>query len=263
MGPVYIHWSTKVTQTGQDQPKQTPSTRWSLVARAAAEDASGGLDAMDELLRVYRPVLVRHLHVGMGIPMDRTEDLVHGFIAERILEKNLLARADRDRGRFRSFLLKCFGRYVQDQQRKDRAQKRGPSASKVVRLEEHPDVLIAGPASESSFHLAWARGVITQSIRAMEEECRSKGREGLWEIMQGRILGPALDGTAPAEYDDLVRRFHFQSPAEASNALITAKRMFMRCLREAVRDTVETEDEVDMEIRDLKKVLSTDHAGST
>lgn len=262
MGPVYIHWSTRVTQTGQDRPHQTPSTRWSLVARAAGEDASGRLDAMDELLRIYRPVLVRHLHLGMGMPMDRTEDLVQGFIAERILEKNLLARADRDRGRFRSFLLKCFGRYVQDEQRKERARKRGPTASKVVRLDEHPDLLATEPAPEMSFNLAWARGVITESIRATHEECRCKGREDLWEIMQGRVLGPARDGTAPTEYDDLVRRFGFQSPAEASNALMTAKRMFMRNLREVVRDTVETEDEVDMEIRDLKKILSTDRAGS-
>ncbi len=82
-----------MTQTGQDQPHQTPSTRWSLVARAAGEASSDRLDALDELLRVYRPVLVRHLHVGMRMPMDRTEDLVQGFIALRILEKNLLAKA--------------------------------------------------------------------------------------------------------------------------------------------------------------------------
>ncbi len=194
--------------------------------------------------------------------MDRAEDLVQGFIAERILEKNLLAKADRGRGRFRSFLLKCFGRYVQDQFCKAEAQKRGPAPSRVLRLDEHPDLLITGPASERSFHLAWARGVIAQSTRAMEVECRQKGRMDLWEIMQGRVLGPALEGTVPVAYDDLVQQFGFRSPAEASNALITAKRMFVRCLHEVVRDTVETEQEVDMEIRDLKRILSTGHAGS-
>ena len=54
----------------------------------------------------------------------------------------------------------------------------------------------------------------------------------------------------------LVAKHGFQSPIQAANALITAKRMFKRVLEEVARDTVETDAEVAEEIRELKRILS-------
>ena len=57
-------------------------------------------------------------------------------------------------------------------------------------------------------------------------------------------------------YEELVAKFGLRSPSEASNLLITAKRMFARVLREVVRETVADEAEVETEIMELKRILS-------
>jgi hypothetical protein len=90
----------------------------------------------------------------------------------------------------------------------------------------------------------------------MRRECEQKGRMDLWEIFDGRVVQPLLGAETTLPYETLVQRYRFESPLQASNALITAKRMFRRNLEEVVRDTVETEAEVDQEIRELKRILS-------
>jgi hypothetical protein len=145
--------------------------------------------------------------------------------------------------------------------KKERAQKRAPPDAQLLPLEDQPDLAVAAPDLESSFHRAWAREIIEETMRTMEAACRRNGRDDLWDVLQARVLRPALEGTPAPAYDELVGQFRFRSPSEASNALVTAKRMFIRCLREVIRDTVETEDEIDAEILDLKKVLADDHAG--
>ena len=74
-----------MASTGTEGARALPPTRWTLVARAAHGDTQGRLGALDELLRIYRPVLVRHLTVGMGMERATAEDLVQGFLADRVL----------------------------------------------------------------------------------------------------------------------------------------------------------------------------------
>ncbi len=62
--------------------------------------------------------------------------------------------------------------------------------------------------------------------------------------------------TEPMPYDKLVARFGLRSPSEASNLLITAKRMFARALHEIVRETVSDDQDVEPEIRELKRILA-------
>lgn len=70
------------------------------------------------------------------------------------------------------------------------------------------------------------------------------------------MLEPALNHAPLPSYETLVQRFGFQSPTQASNLLITAKRMFRRALADTVRDTVAGESQVEEEIRELKAILA-------
>ena len=71
-----------------------------------------------------------------------------------------------------------------------------------------------------------------------------------------RILLPIMEGAEPAAYADLVRQYGFQSPAQASNVLISAKRMFARLLREVISEYAFSEEEVESEIQELYQSLS-------
>ena len=233
-----------------------PHTRWSLVARACAPSDRAASRALDELLRVYCPVLKTHLVRNMHLPPHRADDLVQDFVALKILEKNALASADAARGRFRVFLLKTFNNFVVSEIRKDRARKRSPHNERAVNLDDAPDLALADAPMHQALDLEWARQIMALAIERMKNECAAKARDDLWEVFSCRVLEPTLEQAPLPSYDDLVRRFGFQSPTQASNLLITAKRMFRRALADTVRDTVADESQVDEEIRDLKAILA-------
>jgi DNA-directed RNA polymerase specialized sigma24 family protein len=233
-----------------------PQTRWSLVARATggADDAAAG--ALNDLLRAYCPVLKRFLIREMKFTSHAAEDLVQDFVTRKILQTNVLVHARGDRGRFRVFLLSVFKNFSISEIRRLKAKKRGPPNDRVVSLDEVPDAVVAKDDAHRAFDLDWARQTLAMAIERMKKECAEKGRRDLWEMFSCRVLEPALDQAPPPPYETLVARFGFQSPSQASNLLITAKRMFRRALAEVVRKTVTDASRVDEEIRDLKAVLS-------
>ena len=52
-----------------------------------------------------------------------------------------------------------------------------------------------------------------------------------------------------------MRRFGFDSPAQAYNALATSKRMFMRVLRSVIGEYARSDREIDVEIEHWKAIL--------
>jgi hypothetical protein len=233
-----------------------PPTRWSLVARACEPLEQAAAGALDELLRLYCPILKKHLVHTMRFTHHRADDLVQNFVAQKVLEKNALASADRARGRFRIFLLKTFQNFVISELRRDHARKRAPLNDQAVSLDEVPDLAAAQASFHQALDLDWARQIMATAVERLRNECADKKRSDLWEVFSCRVLEPALEHAPVPSYDELVRRFGFQSPSQASNLLITAKRMFHRALADTVRDTVADESQVEEEIRDLKAILA-------
>ena len=73
-----------------------------------------------------------------------------------------------------------------------------------------------------------------------------------WRVFKERILT-----IPPKSYSDLVETCGFENPVQASNALMTAKRTFMRLIAETISDSPEfsKDDDLNEEIRLLKRVL--------
>ncbi|MBL9130459.1 MAG: sigma-70 family RNA polymerase sigma factor, partial [Verrucomicrobiaceae bacterium] len=79
------------------------TTRWSLVAAAGSEQSQVADEALNELCRAYwRPIYADIRRRGHG-PVD-AQDLAQEFFL-RLLRRDAFGRADREKGRFRSFLL--------------------------------------------------------------------------------------------------------------------------------------------------------------
>ena len=98
--------------------------------------------------------------------------------------------------------------------------------------------------------------MISQAVQRMQAECRASGRPDIWGVFACRLLDPTLAGARPMPYDALVERFALASPAQASNVLISGKRMFERNLRAVVAEYIADEDEIDAEIAELRQILS-------
>lgn len=233
-----------------------PTTQWSLVDLVRRGDSRATRVALEELLKRYLPALQAHVVRRRHISPDDSDDLIQEFIASKILEKDLLARADRELGRFRSYLLKALDRFVIDWVRHAQAKKRSPTDGAVVPLSDGDQGLRSDQSPSDIFDRTWARGVLAEALRRMRNQCETSGRMELWCVFECRLLDPLLKGAEPIDYENLVGRFGLTSPAQASNLLITAKRMCVRALRLVVAEYSRDDEEIEQEISELRQVLA-------
>jgi DNA-directed RNA polymerase specialized sigma24 family protein len=232
--------------SGDPQFGSFPATRWSLVSRARDASLADKQRALSELLERYRPAFVRHLVRRRRLPIERAEDLVQGFMTVKVLEKNLIAQASRERGRFRSFMLKSLERYVIDEYRRRDL----PTTDVDEFRDTQPD---AGGAD--AFDIAWAQQALAETYVNMLQACEASDKMHVWHVFEHRVLRPTMDGGDVPSYEQLAERYGFTSPTEAGNLFVTARRMFERELR-AVIEAYAGEADVDREIGDLIDILS-------
>jgi DNA-directed RNA polymerase specialized sigma24 family protein len=234
-----------------------PLTRWSLVGRAAG--AGGDMRvraAVNELVVRYLPALRAHLVLTRRLSPDDADDLLQNFMASKVLEQNLFSRADEAQGKFRTFLLAALGNYLIDHVRAAQAKKRSVGKDAMQIDEQRSEVIDPRVDQPSAaFDAAWARQVLDRATHLMRQQCEAEGRADVWGVFQSRVLLPALEGAEPAAYDELVKQFELASPDQASNVLVTGKRMFARCLRDAVAEYVD-DDEIEQELRELKALIA-------
>jgi RNA polymerase sigma-70 factor (ECF subfamily) len=236
-------------------PQRFPTTSWTLVGRAGGKDDLSGREALGRLLAQYIPALHAHLVHRKGLTPERAEDVVQDFVAGKVLERDLIAQADRELGRFRTFLLTALDRFFLNWIRDQGARKRAPGEA-AEPLGERVESVAAGDEASAAFDVAWARSLLSEAIGRMRQQCESSNRPDVWGVFQSRVLAPIMDGTPAADYGELVERFGFRSPSQASNVLATAKRMFARMLRSVVADYARDAGEIEEEIRDLRTILA-------
>jgi len=242
-------------ETSREAASPPQVTRWSLVARLQDGDEAARMEALNILVQTYLPVLEWYLRRHPGLDTHQREDLVQGFVASKVIEHDILAQADRSRGRFRTFLLNSFQNYVRDELRRASAARRTPPGGALLPLEEADGVARDADAMDRQLRQEWVRRVVALAVAGMQQECDAHRRSDVWSVFCSRLLGPMLEGSVAEPYGELVKRLGLESPSQASNLLITAKRMFSRHLRDVVQETVANPDEAEDELRELKKCL--------
>jgi RNA polymerase sigma-70 factor (ECF subfamily) len=240
---------------GDGEQHGFPATEWSLVERAAGLGGRARGGHLEMLLRRYLPALGAYLRLHLGMGAEEAEDLLQSFVAEKVVEQNLIARADQGRGKFRTFLLCTLRNYAVEQRRARAAARRRPESGAPVHLEESVEISSAAPGPAEQFDIAWARQTIAEATGRVRQECERTGRTDVWTILNERVIRPALEGVEPVGYAELVGRLGLATPIQACNLLTTGKRMFARCLRDVVRDYTSGEDP-DEEIAELRAILA-------
>ncbi len=158
-----------------DGPRRFPTTSWSLVALAARHDDQKTREALGQLLTRYMPALHAHLVYSKGLTPDKADDVIQDFVAKKILERDLIGRADSDLGKFRTFLLSALDRFLLNCIRDARAKKRSAGEG-VELLGERADLLSSDSEAPRAFDLAWARGVLREAIFQRWQD-RSRDRQ--------------------------------------------------------------------------------------
>ena len=114
-------------QVRDAHPTLFATTRWTLVCEAARGGDTEAVGALEALFGTYWQPLYRYLR-RLGRTAQDAEDLVQGFFAH-LLCQNGLRLADRDRGRFRAFLLGSLKNYMANDWQREHRLKRGGYAT--------------------------------------------------------------------------------------------------------------------------------------
>lgn len=139
------------------------TTHWSVVLAAGQQKTPASREALEELCRTYwYPLYVFVRRHGYG-PQD-AQDLTQEFFA-RLISKHLLARAQPERGRFRSFLLISLKHFLADARDRAQAQKRGG---------EQEDSTYAQAAQNLGLSEAAAKMTVTRMRRRYRELLREE-----------------------------------------------------------------------------------------
>ena len=227
-----------------------PRTDWAELGRAAdAETVS-----LDRLIRVYWQPLRIFLLATFPSLKDQSDTLLQDFAEDKMLKEGWLRRADQNRGRFRDFLKTSLRNFVLD--RLNRADVKHPAVS----LDDLEQELPEAAASEEAFDLAWARAVLAETLRRMEADCRNPGedqprRSHIWEMFRRRLLEPIFNDAEPPPYDQLIAQFGLKSPTDASNTLLSAKRIFKVHLGKVIKEYAGQDAAAAVEIQSLEDFL--------
>ena len=111
------------------------TTHWTVVLQAQEpESTQVGQEALSVFCDAYWPPLYAFLR-HRGHSSAEAQDLTQGFFAH-LLERNTLSRADREKGRLRTFLLGSLQNFLANEYDRARALKRG-GGRQIISLEEH------------------------------------------------------------------------------------------------------------------------------
>lgn len=225
-----------------------PNTHWSLVKRAGLADHAARREALAALLERYLPPLRSYLRHTWHLREEDAEELLQAFIAERILEHELISQADQTKGRFRSLLLTSLRNFVVSNYRYQKIRKTDALGS--IPIEDR------NPTSDQAVQAEWARTLINGAVETMRKDCEHAERQDVWTVFEQRVLATIFNNEQLMEYGELAHRLGLSSPTQAANLLVTAKRMFKRLLRSAVGEYERDGPAIDEEINDLWRILA-------
>ena len=251
----------KARDQGGEGPREFVTTRWSLILSAAnlGSEEQKARDALAELCRTYwRPIF--SFVCARGYSVEDAQDLTQDFFVT-ILKKNWLHHADRNRGRFRSLLLRSLQNFLVNAAEKTHAHKRGGGVEFISWddwMAEAPSQLsipiqaLDSLPPERIFDLTWATAVVEHAFQRLREECESKGKLWLFQALSPHLA----EERDELSYANLSGKLGMTETA-VKKQLHNMRQRYRSLLRDEVSQTVEDPGDVDDEIRYLCASLAT------
>ncbi len=231
------------------------TTHWSVVLAAGDPDTLQSAAALEQLCRAYWYPLYACVRRRGHQPQD-AQDLTQGFFAS-LLAGNYLARADRERGRFRTFLLTAFDNFLHNEHDRTTALKRG-GGREFISWDEHvaegryAQEPAGGLSPEQLFEKRWAATLLERVLVRLRAEFDQAERRELFDQLKPHLWGE--DEAAP--YAELGTRFAMTVSA-LKVTVHRLRRRYRDLLRDEIAQTVADPAEIDGEIQYLIRVVST------
>ena len=230
------------------------ATRWTLVLAAARGNATPRAgEAMAELCRFYWYPLYAYIR-RRGHDTHEAEDLTQEFFL-RLLAKNYLASVDRDKGKFRAFLLASLKHFLANEWDRSRALKRGGGQTVVpINAIDAESRYCREPwhdlTPEKLFERRWALTVLDQGLARLQAELSAEGKQSLFDSLKPFLTGGHESGGYAAAAAELR-----MSEGALKTAVHRLRRRYRQLLRDEIAQTVTSPDEIDEEIKYLLSCL--------
>ena len=220
-----------------------------MVLSAQDRDSARSDAALETLCRTYWYPLYAFAR-RLGHPAHDAQDLTQEFFA-RLLRKEYLKSAEREKGRFRTFLLVALKHFLANEWDRQHAQKRGGFVSVMSIDQELAESRFAAEPSHNLqpdvlFDRQWAMTLLERTMSQLHDEYVATGRARLFEFLQGCL---AKDESA-LPYAEIATRLNL-TEAAVKMAVQRLRARYREILREQIADTVSSPEEIEEEIRHL------------
>jgi RNA polymerase sigma factor (sigma-70 family) len=228
-----------------------PTTQWSRIIAAGDRAAPEARSALSELCEAYWYPIYALIRRRCHSP-DEACDLAQDYFT-RLLEKGVIAAADRSKGRFRAFLSTDCRHFLIDHHRRQRVRARvlkpvsidADDAESRYRFEPSDD-----STPDRLFDRAWATTLLDRVLGLLSQEYAQTGRADVFDrlkvvLSQGKGAVPAAElaaqlGTTEGAVHTAVHRL---------------KKRDRTILQQEIAATLDDPSEVDEEIRWLFEAI--------
>lgn len=227
------------------------STAWTLIREAQALPASRRGELLERLLRRYwKPIYAYYRSLGKS--SHEAEDLVQSFLCG-FVENSQIMRVGKDSGRFRDWLKVCCRNHMVSEERRRRAKRRRPPQGLVsfeqLKAEDgEPFQPAAREDPDRAFRDAWRRDLLDRAFRTVAAECEEQDRREDFEVFLEYYAN-----TEPRQptWEAIAKRHALGHWRQAARKADWIKSQLARAIRAEIACYVDSEDDIDNEIREL------------
>jgi RNA polymerase sigma-70 factor (ECF subfamily) len=191
---------------------------------------------------------VRH----RGYSSVDAQDLTQSFFV-RFIETGGFASADRERGRFRTYLLGAMKHFLANEWHRARSQKRGGGVTFLEWDALDPEARYALEPEQSvdpdaGFDREWALELIARAMGRLRSESEAGGKGRLFVALKG-----SLTGEEPARSETAARLGMTEGAVKV--AVHRLRQRYRELLRAEIAETVSDPSDIDDEMRYLVAAL--------
>ncbi len=211
--------------------------------------------ALAELCKTYWYPLYAYVRRS-GYSEEDAQDLTQEFFT-RFLARGYFARAERKRGRFRTFLLSSMKNFLTEEWHKRTREKRG-GGRQIVSFDEQDAEgrYLAEPVEnvtpEIIYEKRWASTLLNRVTANLREEFKVRRKGEMFELLSQFLWDREADSIPYEEVAHKLKR----SVGSVKVAVHRIRQRYRELLRAEIADTVARSDEIDGELRHLISVIS-------
>jgi len=218
-----------------------PATAWSLLSRLRDPKDPRVQEYLNRMMQMYWRPIYKYVRIAWKRSNEDAKDLTQAFFIH-LLEGDLLAKADPERGNFRKLLMAALRNFLANEIRAGHAQKRGGGRMIVSLDVTGEEQGTADPTDpKEAFESQWAKELLERAIDKLSRTVR----------------GPVYAA---------FRRFHLEdapvrdiarelkaTEAQVGHYLQDARTVLRRLVMDEIREYVNDETEIARELDELFK----------